>query len=205
MKKIFALIMLLSIGWCAMAQSNRVNTNKNSVGFEFSIPFTYATDMGAMNDYLSSVPSLYALNYDHIKLLQVGFGINLEYFFANKFAYNIGLKSVMGKDYAAKDDLHTTSTDFMGFIGVEYYFYQRNKISLSANLNLGCDIITFDYGQYSGSWVNLTLPFGLTFWYKQYGFQLNYAPTLDKQDPESEWGLPNTALNNLIFTFRLKL
>ncbi len=207
MKRIFLILIVVFASVSIFAQNGSyLKTSKNTANFEISVLGAYALDFGDMNNFLSSESSIYKSDFKDINMWQVGFGWLGNYFFADNFAYQYGLKYLRGNDASAKDDFHASSNDFIGFMGVEYYFYKRNNIALSANVAVSCDMEDFNYGIYGAQWVNLTLPFGVTFWFRNLGFQLNYHPTLIKSKPENtNLDLPKTALNNLAFSFRISL
>ncbi len=204
-------ILIVAVAVCCIFSVFAQGRNKNDMFFEISVSGAFATGFGQMNDYLSTNPSIvsstYATDFDNIKMGQIGFGWSGNYFIANGFAFQFGLKYLSGQDFSAEDERHASSDIFTGLVGVEYYFYRKNNIALSANVDLACDVMDFDYGIYNGIWNNYSLPLGVTFWYDNLGFQLNYAPTIIKLEPKKTNGvdLPKTSINNLLLNIRISL
>lgn len=212
MKKTLMLIIAVTVLFSVSAQKiSHLKTDRNDIFFEVSVSGAFATGFGQMNDYLSAnisnTSSIHTTDFDDIKMGQIGFGWSGNYFFADGFAFQFGLKYLSGQDFSAEDELHASSDIFTGLVGVEYYFYRKNNIALSANVDFACDVMDFDYGVYNGIWNNYSLPFGLTFWYDNLGFQLNYAPTIIKLEPKktNTIDLPKTSINNLLLNIRISL
>lgn len=200
-------ILIVAVAVCCIFSVFAQGRNKNDMFFEISVSGAFATGFGQMNDYLSTNPSIASTDFDNIKMGQIGFGWSGNYFIANGFAFQFGLKYLSGQDFSAEDERHASSDIFTGLVGVEYYFYRKNNIALSANVDLACDVMDFDYGIYNGIWNNYSLPLGVTFWYDNLGFQLNYAPTIIKLEPKKTNGvdLPKTSINNLLLNIRISL
>ncbi len=162
----------------------------------------YATGLSDMNNFLSS-KSTFVGNFDDMQMLYGGFGFGINNFWNNSWSYYIGIEARRGNDLAAADNLHASMDSWNGKIGAEYFFYQNNKVTLSANLCVGVEEINFAYGQYTGEWRNYTLPVGCTFWYKNIGFNINYSPAVFRTEPnETLIDMPKMSNNSIDLTVR---
>lgn len=203
-KKITILFMATFVAVMVFAQENSyLRTNKNKVMMNVYTSIGYATGLGDMNDFLSYAPD-FAGNFDDMQMLQGGIGWSMDYFFANNWAYYIGIGVSRGNDWAAEDNLHAVMNNWISWVGAEYFFYHNNKLTLSANLCLGMEEIDFDYGAYNGRWTNYTLPVGITLWYERIGFNINYSPSIFRTEPdETPTDMPKMSSNNIDLTLRL--